>query len=155
MRGTDHRTNGMWGPTPAAMAGYEQAVFAFQNWRRGADDHVAAALREAPDFVMAHALQAYMLVCTRDPEQVRSARQVVKRLSNLPVSDRERLHFAALAAVVGDDYEGAKAHLGRILDLDPRDALALHVAHSFDHLTGDIECLNERVVAVLPARSIQ
>ena len=153
MRGTDQRTNGMSGATPAAIAAYEQAVFAFQNWRRGADDHVAAALREAPDFVMAHALQAYMLVCTRDPEQVRSARPVVERLSNLPASDRERLHFSAIAAVVGDDYERAKRHLGRILDLDPRDALALHVAHSFDHLTGDIECLNERVAAVLPAWS--
>ena len=153
MRETDQRTNGMSGATPAAIAAYEQAVFAFQNWRRGADDHVAAALREAPDFVMAHALQAYMLVCTRDPEQVRSARPVVERLSNLPASNRERLHFSAIAAVVGDDYERAKGHLGRILDLDPRDSLALHVAHSFDHLTGDIECLNERVAAVLPAWS--
>src|SRR4249920_2105390 len=153
MRGADQRTNGMSGATPAAIAAYEQAVFAFQNWRRGADDHVAVALKEAPDFVMAHALQAYMLVCTRDPEQVRSARPVVERLSNLPASDRERLHFSAIAAAVGDDYERAKGHLSRILDLDPRDALALHVAHSFDHLTGDIECLNERVAAVLPAWS--
>ena len=153
MRGTDQRTNGMSGATPAAIAAYEQAVFAFQNWRRGADDHVAAALREAPDFVMAHALQAYMLVCSRDPEQVRSARAVLERLGSLPASDRERLHFSAIAAVVGDDYERAKGHLGRILELDPRDALALHVAHSFDHLTGDIEYLNERVAAVLPAWS--
>ncbi len=153
MRGIDQRTNGMSGATPAAIAAYERAAFAFQNWRRGADDHVATALREAPDFVMAHALQAYMLVCSRDPDQVRLARPVVERLSNLPASDRERLHFSALAAVVGDDYESAKGHLGRILDLDPRDSLALHVAHSFDHLTGDIECLGERVAAVLPAWS--
>ena len=153
MRGTDQRIHGMSGATPAAIAAYEQAVFAFQNWRRGADDHVAAALREAPDFVMAHALQAYMLVCTRDPEQVRSARPVVERLSNLPATNRERMHFAAIAAAVGDDYERAKGHLGSILHLDPRDSLALHVAHSFDHLTGDIECLNERVAAVLPAWS--
>ena len=104
MRGTDQRIHGMSGATPVAIAAYEQAIFAFQNWRRGADDHVAAALREAPDFVMAHALQAYMLVCTRDPEQVRSARPVVERLSNLPASNRERLHFSAIAAVVDDDY---------------------------------------------------
>ena len=118
----------MSGATPAAIAAYEQAVFAFQNWRRGADDHVAAALEEAPDFVMAHALQAYMRICTRDPERVRSARPVLERLSTLPASDRERLHFLAIASVVGDDYERAKGHLGKILDLDPRDTLALHVA---------------------------
>ena len=143
----------MSGATPAAMAAYEQAVFAFQNWRRGADDHVAAALEEAPDFVMAHALQAYMRICTRDPERVRSARPVLERLTNLPASNRERLHFLAIDAVVGDDYERAKGHLGKILDLDPRDSLALHVAHAFDHLTGDVDCLNERVAAVLPAWS--
>ena len=54
---------------------------------------------------MAHALQAYMRICSRDPDQVRSARPVVERLSNLPASDRERLHFLALDAVVSDDYE--------------------------------------------------
>ena len=143
----------MSGATPAAIAAYEQGVFAFQNWRRGAADHVATALKEAPDFVMAHALQAYMLVCSRDPDQVRSARPVFDRLSKLPANHRERLHLSAIAAVVGDDYEGAKGHLGKILDLDPRDTLALHVAHSFDHLTGDIECLDQRVAAVLPAWS--
>src|SRR4030095_8054760 len=153
MKRTDQPAHAMSGATPAAIAAYEQAVFAFQNWRLGADDHVASALREAPDFSMAHALQAYLLVCTRDPEQGRSARAVVERLSDIPASNHERLHFSALAAAVGDDYERAKAHLGRILDDDPRDALALHVAHAFDHLTGDIECLNDRVAAVLPAWS--
>ena len=142
----------MSGATPAAIAAYDQAVFAFQNWRRGADDHVATALREAPDFVMAHALQAYMLVCTRDPDQVRSARPVVERLSNLPASDRERLHFSALAAVVGDDYEGAKS-------TSERSWISIHAMRSpctsliRSPPTGDIECLNERVAAVLPAWS--
>ena len=153
MNGFDQSTRAMTGATPAAIAAYEQALFAFQNWRVGAETHVASALREAPDFAMAHALQAYMLVCTRDPEQVRSARTVVERASDLPSSNHERLHFSAIAAVVGDDYERAKAQLGRILDVDPRDALALHVAHAFDHLTGDIKCLNDRVAAVLPAWS--
>ena len=147
------RTHRMSGATAAAIAAYEQGVFAFQNWRRGADEHVATALTEAPDFVMAHALQAYMRVCSRDPDQVRSARPVFERLSKLPANDHEHLHVAAIAAVVGDDYEAAKAHLGKILDLDPRAALALHVAHSFDHLTGDVERLDRRVAAVLPAWS--
>jgi tetratricopeptide (TPR) repeat protein len=143
----------MSGATPAALAAYEQAVFAFQNWRIGADDHVASALREAPEFAMAHALQAYMLVCTRDPEQARSARAVVERLRDIPASNQEQLHFSAIAAVVGDDYERAKAHLGTILKRDPRDALALHVAHAFDHLTGDLDCLHDRIAAVLPSWS--
>ena len=147
------RANEMSGATPAAVAAYERAVLDFQNWRRSADVHVAAALEEAPDFVMAHALQAYMRICTRDPERVRSARPVLERLSNLPASNRERLHFLAIDAVISDDYERAKSHLGKILDLDPRDSLALHVAHAFDHLTGDVDCLNKRIAAVLPAWS--
>src|SRR5688500_15139946 len=147
------RANEMSGATPAAVAAYERAVLDFQNWRSGADVHVAAALEEAPDFVMAHALQAYMRICTRDPERVSSVLLVLARLSILPASNRERLHFLAIDAVVGDDYEPAKGHLGKILDLDPRDSLALHVAHAFDHLTGDVDCLNKRVAAVLPAWS--
>ena len=42
MRGTDQQFSGMSGATPAAIAACERAAFAFQNWRRGADDHVAA-----------------------------------------------------------------------------------------------------------------
>ena len=68
-----------------------------------------------------------------------------------PANERERGHLAAIAAMLGDDYERAKTLLGELLRLHPRDALALQVAHSFDYVTGDAERMNDRVAAVLPA----
>lgn len=153
MTAFDPRGCAVTGATPAALDACERALAAFQCWHSGADEPLAVALREAPAFVMAHVLQAYLLLGSRDPRRVRSARPVLARAAALPANPRERLHLAAIAAVLADDYEGAKARLGEALRLQPRDALALQVAHAFDHVTGDVERLNARVAAVLPAWS--
>ncbi|MGZ5893063.1 MAG: hypothetical protein ACXWJ7_10655, partial [Caldimonas sp.] len=137
------------GATPAALRAYERAFAASRAWRDGADRHLAEALEEAPRFVMAHVLQACLLVCSRDPRRVRSASAVLAGATGLPGNDRERLYLAALADVVADDYDRAKARLGELLEQQPRDLLALQVAHSFDYVTGDIERMHDRVAAVL------
>jgi tetratricopeptide (TPR) repeat protein len=149
----DRRGCSVSGADPASLQAYERALAMMLSWRSGADAHVAQALQLAPRFVMAHALQAVLLVCSRDPQRVRSAQPVLARAAALPANERERLHLAAIAAVLADDYQGAKARLGELLCLQPRDVLALHVAHSFDYLTGDLARMNDRVAAVLPAWS--
>ena len=141
------------GATTGALEVYETALAAFQTWRTGAELPLAEALREAPRFVMAHALQAYLLVCSRDPRRVRSARIVLARTAGLPCNRFEQQHLAALGAVLDDDYELAKSHLGEALREQPRDALALQVAHALDYLTGDIARMHDRVASVLPAWS--
>ena len=153
MNGVDARGCRISGATPAALQAFERALSAFQGWRGGADAALALALQEAPSFVMAHALQAYLLVCSRDPRRVRSARAVLARAAGLRCNERERGHLAAISAVLADDYEGAKARLGELLRRHPRDALALQVAHAFDYITGDVARLRDRVAAVLPAWS--
>jgi len=55
--------------------------------------------------------------------------------------------------VLDDDYEGAKARLGELLRRQPRDALALQVAHSFDYVTGDAVAMSTRVASVMSAWS--
>jgi tetratricopeptide (TPR) repeat protein len=149
----DRRGCVITGAEPAALQAFERALAAFQSWRSGADVHLASALREAPYFVMAHVLQAYLLLCSRDPRSVRSARPVLARATRLCANERERLHLAAITAVLADDYEGAKALLGELLRRHPRDVLALQVAHSFDYVTGDVARMNDRVASVLPAWS--
>ena len=151
MSAVDERGCAISGATPSALQAYERALAAVLGWRGGADEQVALALREAPTFVMAHVLQAYALLCSRDPLRVRSAHPVLARASGLVANERERGHLAAIAAMLGDDYERAKTLLGELLRLHPRDALALQVAHSFDYVTGDVARLNDRVAAVLPA----
>ena len=84
---------------------------------------------------MAHVLQAYLALCSRDPRRVRSAQPVLACAAGLPANRRERLHIATVAAVLADDYEGAKTLLGELLRHEPRDVLALQVAHAFDYAT--------------------
>jgi tetratricopeptide (TPR) repeat protein len=148
----DKRSCSVSGATPTALDAYERALDAVLAWRSGADVPLDLALQEAPGFVMAHVLQAYLRLGGRDLRRVQSARPLLARAATPPANERERLHLSAIAAVLDDDYERAKATLGEVLRLQPRDALALHVAHSLDYLTGDA-CIHDRVTAVLPSWS--
>jgi tetratricopeptide (TPR) repeat protein len=153
MTAYDHRDCAITGANPAALQSYERALAAFQGWRGGAEAHLAHALEAAPGFVMAHALQAWLQVCSRDPERVRSAAAILRRAAALPGNARERVHLAAIRSALDDDYEAAKARLGELLRREPLDAVALQVVHAIDYATGDLEGLDRRVGAVLPAWS--
>ncbi|MFL6716799.1 MAG: tetratricopeptide repeat protein [Burkholderiaceae bacterium] len=149
----DARGCGVTGATSAALDAYEAALAAFQSWRNGAQAQLALALQAAPGFVMAHVLQAYLALSSRDPKRVQSVRPVFEGAARLPVNERERMHLAVISAVLVDNYELAKARFSDLLGMEPRDALALQVAHSLDYITGDLERLNDRVAAALPAWS--
>lgn len=149
----DARGYGVSGATPTALEAYERALATFQSWRSGTHAQLSPALREAPGFVMAHVLQAYLLLSSRDPEHVRLARPVLARAAELPANERERLHLAAISAALADHYERAKTRWSELLSRYPRDALALQVAHAFDYITGDLARMGDRVAAVLPAWS--
>ncbi|MDM0106426.1 tetratricopeptide repeat protein [Variovorax sp. J22R24] len=153
MSSLDARGCSVTGATPSALAAYERALAAYQSWRNGVEPALATALQEAPDFVMAHALQAYLLLCSRDPRRVRLARSVLARAAGLPANPRERLHLAAITAALADDYARAKTRLGEVLEQHPLDVLALQVAHMFDHVTGDVARMHDRVASVLPSWS--
>ena len=142
------------GATPAALEAYERALAAFQSWRTGAENDVALALQEAPLFVMAHVLQAYLHLTSRDPAIARAAAPILAGALALPANARERLHLQAIAAALADDYERVKALLSELLRNEPRDVLALQIAHSFDYLTGDVVRMRDRVAGVLPAWSL-
>jgi tetratricopeptide (TPR) repeat protein len=149
----DARGCGVSGASAAALDAFERALAASQSWRSGVDLQLAPALREAPAFVMAHVLRAYLLLCSRDPVRVQLACPVLARAVGLSANERERMHLAAIGAVLGDDYERAKKLLGELLRLYPRDVLALQVVHMFDYVTGDVLHLRQRVATVLPAWS--
>ncbi len=141
------------GATTAAAEAYERALAAFQCWHGGADEQLASALLEAPAFVMAHVLQAYQFVCSRDPRRIRLARPLLVRAASLRADERERLHLGAIAAAAVGDYELATARLDELLRRHPRDALALQVANTFDYFTGEAKRMLDRVETVLPAWS--
>lgn len=147
----DHRDARVSGATPAALALYERALAAFVSWRSGADALLAQATEQAPGFVMAHALRAWMLAGGRDPRKLQAARNRLAAATALPANEHERQHLAALARVLADDHEGATTLLGGVLREHPRDLLALAMACGLDYLTGQAARMRDRVERVLPA----
>jgi len=153
MSPTDLRGAVASGATRPALDAYERALASWLGWRADDGGALAAALREAPQFVMAHVLRAWQLVGGRDRRRVELARPLVARTLSRPANEHERGHLAALSAALADDFEGAKARLGRALRRDPRDVVALQAAHSLDHVTGDVAGMRRRTAAALAAWS--
>jgi tetratricopeptide (TPR) repeat protein len=149
----DARGCAISGASSTALDQFERALALSQSWRAGADVALLPALREAPRFVMAHALHAWLNLSSRDPLRVAAARPILHDAVDLPANERERMHLAAIGAALGDDYERARLLLIDLLRAYPRDVLALQIGHMLDYALGDVYQLNERVAAVLPAWS--
>lgn len=147
----DPRGTQLSGATPATLAAYEQALTDFVSWRSVPEAALARPIDEAPGFVMARALRAYQLIGGRDVRRIRAAAPWLAAAGALPANEQERLHLAAIARVLADDYAGASAVLDAVLRVQPRDLLALAMASSFDYLLGETARLRRRVEAVLPA----
>src|SRR5689334_22265964 len=92
----DRRGFPVMGATPAALDAFERALAAFQSWRSGAEAQLLPAREQAPAFVMAHVLHAWLRLSGRDPGRVRAARPILATAAALPASARERQHLAAI-----------------------------------------------------------
>jgi hypothetical protein len=149
----DHRGLDISGATPAARDAFERALDAHLSWRSGAAAHLEQAVQAAPAFLMAHVLRAYFSLCSRDLALVRQAHAAHEIAASLPATPRERLHVAAIGAVLADDFQSLKAIVQTLLEQYPRDVLGLQIGHALDYLTGDIAGMAARVAAVLPAWS--
>src|SRR5690349_19313915 len=145
----DYRGNKISGSTPRALEAYERALAALISWRSGVEEHIDVALNEAPEFVMAHVLKAYFLLCSREPSALARSAEVHAHAVQFPANAHERLHLAAVASASVDDFDRSRSLLGAALLDDPRDVLALHVAHAFDYLGGHSAAMSERISPVL------
>ena len=153
MHAQDYRGSEISGASGDALELFEQALADFQDWRGDPFAHAAKALEHAPGFVMAHVLQACVLLCSREPAAIAAAREIHDRARGLAANERERQHLAAIAALLADDYERARSIYATRLERDPLDVLALQVVHALDYLYGDGASLGLRVARVLPAWS--
>ncbi|MCW5623714.1 MAG: tetratricopeptide repeat protein [Burkholderiales bacterium] len=145
----------MSGANAATAAAYERALAAARTWRLDPEAPLDCALRDAPDFVMAHALRAYLLICSRDPRDHRVARSILDAARRLPADRCERLHLAAIAAAFDDDLRRMRECLDELLEARPHDLLALQVSQAIDYLTGDFVRMGARVDATLRHLSTQ
>jgi len=149
----DARGCAVTGATATALDMFEEAFAAFRSWRDGADALVEQALAEAPLFVMAHVLKAWLLMGRRDPGRVHAVRPVWAAATRLSANEREGGHLQAIAAMLGDDFARAQACLEAVLRHHPLDLLALQVLHALDHASGQTRLLLERAATVMPAWS--
>lgn len=132
---------------------FGRALAAFQSWRHEASALADEAIFAAPGSAMPLLLRCWIALCGRDPAGLVLARPLRDRAVPLAATAGERAHAEAAGAALADDYEGCIARLSRQLDDDPRDVLALQVAHAFDYLAGDAPTMLERTSRAARASS--
>jgi len=146
----DHRGAPVSGADTKSLELYETAISQFNCY---VGDPVAtcdAALAESPDFVMALALKAYLLLSGMERGTVPVAADLLGRMRELKLNDRERRHAAAVASLVDGAFHRTSERLEDILIEDTHDILALQMGHLLDFYRGDSRNLRDRVARVLP-----
>lgn len=149
----DSRGVAMTASHPRAIEGLERAHDMALGFYGDAIAEIDKTLLEFPDFVMGHVFKAAWLTQAMEtriyPLMVSAleAAQVHWAIAN----DRERRHIKAVGAWVDGDFHGAVQMWEEILVHEPRDLLALQLAHLSDVLLGDVINQRDTVARVFPA----
>src|SRR5262245_61083431 len=123
----DHRGAPVTGADTKAVELYETAVCQFNCYVGDPVATVDGAIAESPDFAMAIALKAYLLLSGMERAPVGQAAELLARLHDLKLNDRERRHAAAIACLVDGAFNRASERLDDILIHDPHDIVALQM----------------------------
>lgn len=148
---TDARGCAVSGATPRALELYERALADLLCNRGHPLEAARAARREAPGFVAAGQLEAWLLASSRDPRDGAASAAICRVLGGLRMNERERGHAAALAAALERDAARASGLLDAVLARAPYDVVALTFAGSLDHLFGDAAASKRRATRALAA----
>src|ERR1700754_462073 len=111
------------------------------------------AAREAdPGWILPLLLDAGVRLALHQPEDRAAARALLVAAEPLAAhaTARERGHLAALQALEDGRLQAALRGWDELLLEHPRDALALHWAHQWDHVRGDAAALRLRPARALP-----
>ncbi len=138
------------GATPAAAASYTAAVSLLQCYRGDPVAEVDAALAEAPDFVMAHALKAWLHLLGTEPGGLPVARDALAAAEGLPATTREKGHLAAIRHLSEGRWHAASRVMEDVTIEAPRDALGLLAGHQIDFFTAQSRMLRDRIARALP-----
>lgn len=114
---------------------------------------IDAALAESPDFVMAHAMRAWLHLLGTEPSGVPVARASLDAAIDLPATRQEQGHLAAIRQLANGGWYAASRTLEDVAIDHPRDLLALQVGHQIDFFTGNARMLRDRISRALPAWS--
>src|SRR5262245_7840419 len=149
----DIRGHALSGATAAGLSYYEKAVRELNLYIGDPVATVDKAIAESPDFVMAHALKAWLHLLGTEPEGLPVARAALAAAQKLPTTVREQAHLAAIGHLVEGRWRAASHVLENVTIEYPHDLLALQVGHQTDFFRGDARMLRDRIARALPAWS--
>src|SRR6266581_3524251 len=96
----DSRGLALSGATAASLPRFEAAVRQLNLYIDNPVATVDQALAESPEFVMAHALRAWLHLIGTEPAGVQIARGTLAAAQKLPATDREQGHLTAIGHLV-------------------------------------------------------
>jgi tetratricopeptide (TPR) repeat protein len=134
-----------------AVARLDQAI---EDLAALAGDPVAgaeAAVAADDSLMLGHVYQAYLALYGTTPDGVAKAAEIVKKLDEPGLDEREAHHLRAARAWADGDWEATARSLERALLCHPRDLLALKVAQDLYFFLGNRLELRDVAARVLPA----
>jgi hypothetical protein len=149
---TDRHGNAVSMKDRAAVARLDAAAETMLGYRADPLAAVDTLLAEHPDFAMAHAFRAGLMVMSMERAAVPEAEAAIATAWALPrLTDRERGHLLAAQAWCEGDFAASHASYARLAAEHPRDLFALQVAHQLDFFLGDATGLRDRPAAAMRA----
>ena len=110
-----------------------------------------AAVAADDSLVLGHIYRAYLQLYGTTPEGVATAGEMLKRLDETAMGERELHHLRAARHWVEGNWEATTRSLERALLCHPRDLLALKVAQDLYFFLGNRLELRDTAARVLPA----
>src|SRR5262249_62160616 len=115
----DVRGHALSGATATSLPHFETAVRELNLFINDPIATVDKAIVESPDFVMAHALKAWLLLLGTEPAAVPLARAALVTASRLPATAQEKGHLAAIEQLVGGRWRAASPLLEGVARAHP------------------------------------
>jgi tetratricopeptide (TPR) repeat protein len=148
---TDIRGHKLTGATDGSLKHFEQASRQLTLFSGDPVSTVDAAIAESPDFVMAHALRAWLLILSAEAGALPAARASFEAARKLSPNRREQMHLAGIEHLIEGRWHAGSRTLEDISIEFPHDLLALQVGHQTDFFRGDSRMLRDRIARALPA----
>jgi hypothetical protein len=149
---SDPRGLGLGTSSPEAARHADEALWQMMTFADTPRLALHAAREADPRWLLPVLLEAGFLLGLNQPDDRALARQLLDEAAPLagaaPV--RERLHLDALQALCDGKVTAALRTWDDLLLELPRDALALHWAHQWDHARGDAHGMRLRPARALP-----
>lgn len=149
---TDRHGNAVSTSNRAAVEQLDAALALLLGYRAEVLPAVEAVIAGQPDFAMAHAMRAGLMVLSFEQACVAEAEASIAAAWDLPgITPREAAHLAAARSWCAGDFAGAKRRYEALAAAHPRDLLAQLLAHQFCFFLGDAAGLRDHPTRAMRA----